>query len=563
MLSLRASVAARLAAGLLLLGAVALGTSGAAWIGAHAQLRHMAELQHLAVAQAQLERVRVGIYAVVMESRGLYLARDTRQAENFAKGLRRHLDDMQRALDAARDGLPEEHAARIRQLDTPFREFIALRTELARIGVAEGREAADRLGNNDANRANRTAFSNALDKVAADVGVELAQRRVAAEAEAERFANLTVLFSILAVVLVSGVALWSAQRRVARPLRQLATALTDLTEGRTESVVLPPVRGRDEVASIAAATAAFRDRLEENRRLGEEAAAARQQTEAERRKALNDAAARFEAGLSSTIARVNAAAEQLHAAAGELDIAAQGTAGEATAASEGASQASGNVQSISAATEQLTASIAEIARQVSEASEMANRTLAESQRTDRVVQGLAEAASRIGDVVRLIAAVAEQTNLLALNATIEAARAGEAGRGFAVVAGEVKALAAQTARATEAIGGQIGAIQGATGEAVGAIRAIAVQVESIDRISGAIAGAVEEQGAAAREIARGVAEAAQGANEVSGRIDRVSAGVETSSGVVRGLREATREMSHLSAELEQVMRQSVAALRAA
>jgi len=48
-----------------------------------------------------------------------------------------------------------------------------------------------------------------------------------------------------------------------------------------------------------------------------------------------------------------------------------------------------------------------------------------------LVQCLAEAASRIGEVADMINNIAGQTNLLALNATIEAARAGEAGKGFA------------------------------------------------------------------------------------------------------------------------------------
>jgi methyl-accepting chemotaxis protein len=88
---------------------------------------------------------------------------------------------------------------------------------------------------------------------------------------------------------------------------------------------------------------------------------------------------------------------------------------------------------------------------VAEAAQVAQRAASEAAATDGRVRTLAESATRIDAVVRLIGDIASQTNLLALNATIEAARAGEAGKGFAVVASEVKTLASQTARATEDI----------------------------------------------------------------------------------------------------------------
>jgi hypothetical protein len=83
---------------------------------------------------------------------------------------------------------------------------------------------------------------------------------------------------------------------------------------------------------------------------------------------------------------------------------------------------------------------------------------------------LAEAAKKIGDVVKLNQGVAGRTgrtNLLALNATIEAARAGVAGRGFAVVASEVNSLAVQTAKAAEEVSNYIAAVQSSTDIAVG------------------------------------------------------------------------------------------------
>jgi methyl-accepting chemotaxis protein len=166
--------------------------------------------------------------------------------------------------------------------------------------------------------------------------------------------------------------------------------------------------------------------------------------------------------------------------------------------------------------------------------------------TDQRIKVLAEAAQKIGDVVKLISDIAGQTNLLALNATIEAARAGEAGKGFAVVASEVKALATQTARATEEIAQQIGSIQAATGESVTAIARINEIIQRVNQIGSSIAAAIEEQGAATQEIARNVQQVAAGVAGVSSNITEVTRGtVETgtSAATVRSAAEALAQQS--------------------
>jgi len=211
----------------------------------------------------------------------------------------------------------------------------------------------------------------------------------------------------------------------------------------------------------------------------------------------------------------------------------------------------------------MTSSVDEIARQVQESSRIASEAVAQASKTDARINALSQAASRIGDVVKLITAIAEQTNLLALNATIEAARAGEAGRGFAVVASEVKALASQTAKATEEIGSQIGAMQAATGESVAAIKEIGGTIGRISEIASTIAAAVEEQGAATSEIARNVERAAQGTAEVATKITDVNRGAgETGSASAQVLASAqslSRDSNHLKSEVDQFL----AAVRAA
>ena len=199
-------------------------------------------------------------------------------------------------------------------------------------------------------------------------------------------------------------------------------------------------------------------------------------------------------------------------------------------------------QAVALGAEELAASVGEISRQAADALKISMQAVDQANETNTIVSGLAVAAQKIGDVVKLINNIAEQTNLLALNATIEAARAGEAGRGFAVVASEVKSLATQTAKATEEISGQIAEVQSTTASAVNVIEAITKTISRVNEISSAIAASVEEQAAVTQSISTNMQVAAKGVSEINGNMNDIAASAKSVDDSTRKVREASRAL---------------------
>jgi methyl-accepting chemotaxis protein len=295
----------------------------------------------------------------------------------------------------------------------------------------------------------------------------------------------------------------------------------------------------------------------------EDRLAAQAMAEGERRRALLDLADRLDRSVRDAAVRLADAVAGVDASGKSLAHAVGGSAAQSHAIHDRSQQAMGEVQSAAAAAEELTASIAEIARQMSQASDAARRSVEDARRTDETVQGLTAAAQKIGEIVGLIEGIADQTNLLALNATIEAARAGEAGKGFAVVASEVKTLANQTAQATEEIKSQIAGIQSTTAAAAAAITEIRRGVGAIDEISSAVAAAVEEQNAATQEIAGGIQRAADSADSVAAMSRNVRDALGESGSQADALTRASGALMALADELRGNVDAFVQGVRAA
>ena len=268
-----------------------------------------------------------------------------------------------------------------------------------------------------------------------------------------------------------------------------------------------------------------------------------------RRTVIENAIAGFRERVESVLNSVSNSAHAMQSTAVGLLESSEQASQRAEGAVKASNEASTNVETAATAAHELSSSIAEISQQLGRTIEVVRVSVEEAETTNDQIAGLAQAAQKIGDVVKLIRDIAGQTNLLALNATIEAARAGEAGRGFAVVASEVKSLAVQTAKATEEIAAQILAVQGSTTGAVEAIRSIAGRMTEISTYTTAVAASVDQQSAATSEISQNVAGAALGTGTVVSVLGDVAGAATATRSSAETVLSASRSVESAVAKL--------------
>jgi methyl-accepting chemotaxis protein len=325
---------------------------------------------------------------------------------------------------------------------------------------------------------------------------------------------------LIALHFANGIFAGDIERYIDNTMREIAAGkavdkTVETADGRTIAISNRPLPGGGRVST--------HEDITERRRAEEERISMHEQ---EARRGLVDGAIHsFREGVESVLKTVTDSAAAMRSTATALATSSGDTSQRAAGAVHASNEASANVGAAAAAANQLLSSIAEVSRQLTQATELIRSAVSEGNATNDEIAGLARSAQEIGDVVKLIQQVAGQTNLLALNATIEAARAGESGRGFAVVASEVKALAVQTAKATEQISAQIAAVQASTSTAVEAIRRNTDRMQEIDRYTSAVASSLAQQNAATGEISHNVQGAAEGTKAVVAVLEQVAGAV--------------------------------------
>ena len=162
--------------------------------------------------------------------------------------------------------------------------------------------------------------------------------------------------------------------------------------------------------------------------------------------------------------RMVAALRAVHAAAAQVDAAAQHVAGGSHALMTRTEATASGLRDAAMCLDQINVIVQHSTEASNEAKVMSDTAAGIADQGGRLVgdvvrtmKDIEASSNRINDIIAVIDGIAFQTNILALNAAVEAARAGEQGRGFAVVASEVRSLASRSAAAAKEIKGLIGA----------------------------------------------------------------------------------------------------------
>jgi len=230
--------------------------------------RDDAALDRVARGTINLERVNGLVYAVVMESRGIYMSADWTAAEPFARNLVRQLGELQDVARAWKADAIASQQSNMEDLAERIDQFVRFRTELVRLGKEESTAAARAFGDNDANRSVRTALNNSLHTVARAYEQEIARARHQVEADERYF-----LAILLAVAMLGGAALGGGllfvKAGLLTPVLRMRDSMLRLAQGDLDFAIDRRQRAH-ELAEMARTVEVFHTTLLDRQKLNRE-----------------------------------------------------------------------------------------------------------------------------------------------------------------------------------------------------------------------------------------------------------------------------------------------------
>ena len=139
--------------------------------------KHVRELEEVANRAFFAEHANTLVYAVVMDSRGIYMSPEAADRATYGAGVMKFLAELDANMAAWKQYVAPDDRNDFARAQARAQEFIRFRTELVRLGNEVGQGAARAWGDNDANRTNREALNREIDLLAKANYAELARLR--------------------------------------------------------------------------------------------------------------------------------------------------------------------------------------------------------------------------------------------------------------------------------------------------------------------------------------------------------------------------------------------------
>lgn len=365
------------------------------------------------------------------------------------------------------------------------------------------------------------------DKIAQLMDLQLRIARGDYERALQNYAGkrtLALALIIAGIMLSAGIS-WTIIRDITGSLNRVAQELRGLSTGEADLTKRIPIRGQDEVGTLAGS---FNDLMQKLLILVK-----RVQESGVQITSSSTQIAASSRELEATMTEQVASTNQVLASAKEISSSSQElvrTMNEVDGMSE---KAAASADSGRTGLGKLESSIT----QMEEAARMISDKLA-------VIH---DKAANITNIITTITKVAEQTNLLSLNAAIEAEKAGEYGLGFGVVAREIRRLADQTAVSTLEIERTVKEMNAA----------VSAGVMSMDKFSAQVRSGVGES----RKAGSQLGEIIEQVHSLTPRFEAVNQGMLSQSQVAQQISDAMAQLSEATRQTADALKETNRAIQ--
>jgi methyl-accepting chemotaxis protein len=347
------------------------------------------------------------------------------------------------------------------------------------------------------------------------------------------------LVSCVSVLIAAGfVAAYFLGRAMARPLRNVAGALQDISEGEGDLTKRLNIQSKDEIGEM---TGCFNRMLDKIQNLIIDL----------KEKAFSLAA--LGEDVASSAKEISATAHEQSASVSEI-----------LSTMEGSRQLSEQMALRTEEVARLSVDTQTFSQKGVELRDANERMMGDIQNQNgkiiHEIKNLVDMIRHINDAIRIIDGIADQTKLIAFNAALEASSSGESGARFSVVAGEIRRFADNVVASTQGIKLRIAEVQtasaGLISEAMKGSQKIAEGYEHLIAQKAVFEGIVETaQNVASRsaQISNLSKQQEYATAQVFQALREISAGVTQFAGATASSSKTTDTLNAISQDLQQAI----------